>query len=137
MLGKLAQLPASERQQFLQNHPGLQTFLKNHPQVLSRAEANAAEAKPGVFDPNHPRVNEVNGREENQQQRIAQGDAAGTLTAGQNARLEHQENRIQSQETTDMDKHDGHLTKQEQRQLNREQNHESRRIYRDKHDDEK
>ncbi len=34
----------------------------------------------------------------------------------------------------DMAAHNGHLTKSEQRQLNREQNCTSRQIYKDKHD---
>jgi len=134
LLAKYAELPASEQQKFLQNHPQLQAFIKDHPQAVARAEANAAEAKPGVVDPNHPRVNEVNHREENQQQRIAQGDKAGTLNAAQTARLERQEKRIQGQETADMDQHGGHLTWREKHQLNKEENHESHEIAKDKHE---
>ena len=133
MLGRYAQMSPSEQQQFLQNHPQMAQFIQNHPKAVANAEANASEAKPSVNDPNHPRVNEVNQREENQQQRIAQGDSAGTLTPGQTNRIENKENKIQSQETTDMDKHDGHLTRREDHQLNREENHVSRRIYDDKH----
>jgi hypothetical protein len=134
MLAKYAQMSPAERQQFLQTHGGLEKFIQNHPQAAGRAEANASEAKPSVVDPNHPRVNEVNRREENQQQRIAQGEASGTLSAGQAAKIEGQEQKIQSQETKDMGDHNGHLTKPEQRQLNHEENHTSHRIYRDKHE---
>jgi hypothetical protein len=133
MLAKYAQMSPAEQQQFLQTHAGLQRFTQNHPQTVARAEANASEAKPGVVDPGHPRVNEVNQREENQQQRIAQGVAAGTLSAGQAGKIEGQEAKIQSQETKDMDGDHGHLTKPEQRQLNREENHVSTEIYDDKH----
>jgi hypothetical protein len=134
LLGQYAQTPAAQQQQFLQSHPMLQQYVQSHPQAVARAEANAANARPGAVDPNHPRVNEVNQREENQQQRIAQGDASGTLTAGQTAKIEGEENKIQSQETADMDQHNGHLTKGEQGQLNREENRVSGQIYRDKHD---
>jgi hypothetical protein len=91
-------------------------------------------AGPGVVDPGHPRVNEVNTREQNQQDRIANGEKNGTLTPGQASRLEAQQQHIDNQEKADMAAHNGHLTKAEQRQLNREQNRASRRIYNDKHD---
>jgi len=135
MLARYAQMSPGEQQQFLQTHGPLQKFLQSHPQSVARAEANASEAKPGVVDPGHPRVNEVNRREENQQQRIAQGEASGTLSAGQAAKIEGQEQKIQSQETADMDAHNGHLTKPEQLQLNREENHTSAEIFNDKHGD--
>ena len=133
MLARYAEMSPSEQQKFLQTHPGLQKFVQSHPQAVARAEANASEAKPGVIDPKHPRVNEVNRREENQQQRIAQGDASGTLSAGQTAKIEGQEQKIQTQEAADMDAHNGHLTKPEQRQLNHEENRTSAEIFDDKH----
>jgi hypothetical protein len=99
----------------------------------AKAQSTTSGAGPGVYDPGHPRVNEVNGREQNQQDRIANGVKNGTLTPGQTANLERKEQRIDNQEKADMAAHNGHLTKGEQRQLNREQNHVSRQIYRDKH----
>ena len=97
-------------------------------------DSNTSAAGPGVVDPNHPRVNEVNGREQNQQDRIANGEKNGTLTPGQTAHLENREQHIENQEKADMAAHNGHLTKGEQNRLNREQNRTSRQIYRDKHD---
>jgi hypothetical protein len=94
---------------------------------------NTSGAGPGVVDPGHPRVNEVNGREQNQQNRIANGLQNGTMTPGQAAHVERQEQHIENQEKRDMAAHNGHLTKAEQNKLNREQNHTSREIYRDKH----
>jgi hypothetical protein len=90
-------------------------------------------AGPGVVDPGHPRVNQVNGREENQQQRIANGVKNGSLSPGETANLERRENHIQNEEKRDMAKNNGHLTKAEQNKLNRQQNHVSRSIYKDKH----
>jgi hypothetical protein len=98
------------------------------------AGAAVAQAGPGQDDPGHPRVNEVNTREQNQQDRIANGVKNGTMTPGQAAHVEHQEQHIENQEKRDMAAHNGHLTKAETRQLNKEQNHTSREIYRDKHD---
>ena len=72
-------------------------------------------------------------RKENQQQRIANGVKSGQLTPGETRRLERGEQRLQNNEKKDMAKDNGHLTKQDQRQLNREANHMSKRIYKDKH----
>jgi hypothetical protein len=94
---------------------------------------NTSGAGPGKVDPGHPRVNQVNGREQNQQKRIANGVKSGQLTPGETRRLERGEQRLQNNEKKDMAKDNGHLTKQDQRQLNREANHMSKRIYKDKH----
>jgi hypothetical protein len=95
--------------------------------------SNTSGAGPGVDDPNHPRVNQVNGREQNQQNRIANGVKDGQLTPGQAAHLEKGEQRLENNEKRDMAKDNGHLTKQDQRQLNHEENRMSNKIYKDKH----
>ena len=51
------------------------------------AAAAQPQAGPGHVDPGHPRVNQVNGRETNQQKRIANGVKNGKLTPGQTAHL--------------------------------------------------
>ena len=94
---------------------------------------NTSGAGAGQVDPGHPRVNQVNQRETNQQNRIANGVKNGQLTPGQTARLERGEQRLQNNEKKDMAKDNGHLTKQDRRQLNREANRMSGRIYKDKH----
>jgi hypothetical protein len=94
---------------------------------------NTSGAGPGKVDPGHPRVNQINRREQNQQNRIANGIKNDKLTPRQTARLERGEQRLQNNEKKDMAKDNGHLTKQDQRQLNREANHMSKRIYKDKH----
>lgn len=95
--------------------------------------ATSSETGPGIVDPGHPRVNEVNRREERQQDRIAQGIKSGELTPGEASRLEKGETCLQKQEAKDMAKNNGHLTKAEQEKLNREENRLSKRIHRDKH----
>jgi hypothetical protein len=95
--------------------------------------SNTSGAGPGHVDPGHPRVNQINARETAQQKRIGNGVKNGQLSPRQTAHLERGEQRIENQQKADMAKHNGHLTKPEQRQLNREQNHMSRRIYKDKH----
>ena len=83
--------------------------------------------------PDHPRVNEVNQRLDNQQARINQGLANGTMTGKQAARDEAHDANIAKRESVDEAKHNGHLTKGETRRLNRSENRNSRRIYRQKH----
>ena len=95
--------------------------------------SNTSGAGAGRVDPGHPRVNQVNSRETRQQQRIANGAKSGKLTPGQTARLERGEQRLQNNEKRDMAKDNGHLTKQDQHQLNREANRMSNRIAADKH----
>jgi len=101
--------------------------------AAAQTQSNTSGAGPGVDDPGHPRVNEVNQREQNQQDRIANGLKNGTMTPGQAAHVEKQEQHIENQEKRDMAKNNGHLTKAEQKQLNKEQNKTSKEIYRDKH----
>jgi hypothetical protein len=101
------------------------------------AQTNNSAAGPGVVDPGHPRVNQVNRREGRQQKRIANGVKNGTLTANQTSHLEKREGALQKRESADMAKHNGHLTKAEQKGLNRQENRISRSIYRDKKANEK
>jgi hypothetical protein len=93
---------------------------------------NTSGAGPGVHDPNHPRVNQINRREQRQQNRIANGIKNDKLNSKQATRLERGETRLQNKEKKDMAKDNGHLTRQNQRQLNRQANHMSRRIKKDK-----
>jgi hypothetical protein len=83
--------------------------------------------------PDHPRVNEVNQRLDNQQARINQGLANGTMTGKQAARDEAHDANIAKRESVDEAKHSGHLTKGETRRLNKSENRNSRRIYSQKH----
>ena len=99
----------------------------------SAQNPNTSGAGPGVYDPNHPRVNEINRREQNQQNRIANGVKSGQLTPREASRLERQENRLVRNEKRDMARDGGHLTKADQARLNREANHISREINKDEH----
>ena len=101
--------------------------------LAQTATSTASGAGAGVVDPGHPRVNQVNRRENRQQNRIANGVKNGSLSPQEASRLEHREARLQKTEQKDMAEHNGHLTKAEQRQLNRRENRISRGIHRDKH----
>ena len=76
MLRKLEGMTPDQRQQFLQTHPRLQQFVTNHPDIANNL-ANGSEAGPGIKDPGHPRVNEVNQREENRQSRHIHAEKHG------------------------------------------------------------
>ena len=76
---------------------------------------------------------DINQRKGAQQQRIAHGVGSGQLTAGETAHLEHQERGINREEHGMRAQDNGHLTKQDRHTLHHQQNQESRRIYRDKH----
>jgi hypothetical protein len=102
--------------------------------AAAQTSTNTSGAGPGVVDPGHPRVNEVNQREQNQQDRIANGLQNGTLNSKQAASLEKRETAVQNREKKDMAAHNGHLTKAEQKGINRQQNRISKSIYKDKHE---
>jgi len=101
--------------------------------AAAQTSTNTSGAGPGVVDPGHPRVNQVNGREQNQQDRIANGLKNGTLNSKQATNLEKRETNLQNREKKDMAAHNGHLTKAEQKGLNRQENRISKSIYKDKH----
>lgn len=71
-------------------------------------------------------------RDINQQKRIEQGEKSGQLTPKEAGRMEKQEGRIDKAEAkADAN---GHVSKKEAAHINRMQNRESKRIYRNKHD---
>jgi methionine-rich copper-binding protein CopC len=96
--------------------------------VIAPAAMIAQTPTPGAHDYN------INQRKVDQQDRIANGVKNGKLTAGQTARLEHQEAGINREERGMRAQDNGHLTKADRQTIHAQQNQESRRIYRDKHD---
>lgn len=97
------------------------------PSAAVFAQAPSVTTTPGQHDRN------INQRKGEQQERIAQGAKSGQLTAGETARLEHQEVGINREERGMRAQDNGHLTAQDRKTLHRQQNQESRRIQRDKH----
>jgi len=101
--------------------------------IAQTTTTSTAGAGPDAVDPGHPRVNQVNGRETHQQDRIANGVKNGSLSPKETANLEKREANVQSREQKDMAAHNGHLTKAEQNGINRQQNRISKSVYKDKH----
>jgi hypothetical protein len=96
--------------------------------VFATASVSTAFAAEGQWEKNHPRRAEVNDRLANQNKRINQEVKEGEISKGQAAKL-HREDRQVRQEERDMaSQNGGHITKQEQRTLNQQENGISRQI---------
>ena len=86
-----------------------------------------------TWQKNHPRRAEVNQRLANQNKRINQGVKNGTLTKDQATQLHKEDRQIRQEERDMASQNGGHITKQEQRTLNQQENKVSRQIYDEKH----
>ena len=76
---------------------------------------------------------EVGQRQRNQQERIAQGVRSGQLTAGETSHLEGHEAAVNHEIHNDRAANGGKLTPGEKAKVNRQENRNSARVYRDKH----
>lgn len=72
-------------------------------------------------------------RKENQQKRIANGVANGSLTPEETAKIEHQESKLNKEVRTDGQANGGNLPNNQKKRVNQQQNRLSRELYRDKH----
>ncbi len=88
--------------------------------TLSFAESNWAK--------NHPRRHQVNARLNNQNKRINEEVKEGDLTKAQGAKLHREDHQIRQEERLMASQNGGHITKQEQRTLNQQENAVSRQI---------
>jgi len=93
--------------------------------ILAGAGGASAET---AWQRHHPRRVEVNHRLANQNRRIHQERREGEITGAQARELHAQDRGIRAQERFDASHHGGHLTRAEQRRLNREENGVSREI---------
>jgi hypothetical protein len=79
-----------------------------------------------------PRIDE---RQEKQQERIERGVQKGQLTKKEAQRLEKGQQRVESLEEKAMQ--DGKVTKREKRRIEKAQDTQSRRIHKERHDEQK
>jgi hypothetical protein len=103
-------------------------------------EHTAGQDRNQLASNNHGRpgtaaMDSVNGRAYNQQGRIAQGVRSGQLTPHETANLEHRESNINHEVAADRRANGGKLTPAEHRQVARQQNQASKKIYQDKHNE--
>jgi hypothetical protein len=102
--------------------------------LLTGGLSTAAFAQAATVVPGHPRVNEVDQRLTNQQNRINAGVADGQVSEKQAAHDATRDAKIATQASKDEAANGGHLTKGEQHRLNRRLNHNSGKIYKQRHD---
>jgi hypothetical protein len=76
---------------------------------------------------------EVENRIHHENARIDQGVHNGSLTYGEYRRVDGRLDQIQAERNRDLRRDDGHLTRSQDRTLNRQENNLSGRIYFDKH----
>jgi hypothetical protein len=98
--------------------------------ALALGSATAVMAQATSADPGHPRINEVEQRIQNQQDRVDKGVSDGQITAKQATKDDAKLAREQNSLNQDAAKNGGHITKAEQRNLNRRLNKGSRTIHR-------
>jgi hypothetical protein len=93
--------------------------------VVGSVTAFAAETQ---WQKDHPRRAEVNGRLANQNKRINQEVKEGEMTKAQAAKLHKDDRQIRKEERAMASQNGGHITKQEQRTLNQQENAVSRQV---------
>ena len=98
--------------------------------ALSLSLSGMAMAQTATPDPGHPRVNEVQDRINNQEARVDKGISDGQINAKQAARDDAKLAREQNSLNKDMAGDKGHITKKEQKNLNKRLNKGSATIHR-------
>ena len=95
--------------------------------VFAATVAGSAMAA-GDWKKDHPRRAQVNKRLNNQNQRINQEVREGEMSKGKAAKLKREDRQIRQEERAMASQNGGHITKQEQRTLNQQENAVSRQI---------
>lgn len=83
------------------------------------------------------RPHHIQQRKHNQQARIHEGVKSGELTKGEAKHIEKQEHALNKEERQMRKENGGKLTAADRAKLNRQQNHLSKEIYKDKHNNKK
>ena len=89
------------------------------------ASSALAETK---WEKNHPRRDQVNDRLANQNKRIHQEVKEGEMSKAQAAKLHKEDRQVRNEERAMASQNGGHITKQEQKTLNRQENAISKQI---------
>jgi|HubBroStandDraft_1064217.scaffolds.fasta_scaffold08668_3 hypothetical protein len=109
--------------------------LTNQERQQVNGEQNAASRQ--IYRDNHNAntiaPNEVNQREANQEQRIANGERSGQMTSGEAARAQNTQSNIAQQTHNDRTANGGALNQQQKQQINHEQNKASKQIHQENH----
>jgi hypothetical protein len=89
------------------------------------ASGAIAETK---WEKNHPRREQVNNRLANQNKRIHQEVKAGEMSRAQAAKLHKEDRQVRREERAMASQNGGHITRQEQKTLNQQENAISKQI---------
>ena len=95
---------------------------------ISLAGAATTAFAETTWEQNHPRRDQVNDRLANQNRRIHKEVAEGEMSKGQAAKLHKDDRQIRREERMMASQNNGHITKQEQKTLNQQENAVSRKI---------
>jgi hypothetical protein len=90
--------------------------------------SGAALAQDTQWQKDHPRREQVNSRLENQKDRIDAKVANGTMSKAKAAKLKKQDSQIRKEEKLMASQNGGHITKQEQKTLNQQEDAVSKKI---------
>ena len=97
--------------------------------ALSLAGAvTSSYAQESQWDKDHPRRDQVNDRLANQNKRIDAKVADGKMSQAEAAKLHKNDREIRQEERDMAAQNGGHITKQEQKTLNQQENKNSRKI---------
>ena len=113
------------------NHMKLNLFTLAVAALIASGPAFAQQSQPQT-QPNRPAPT-ISQREQNQQNRVANGIDSGQMTAGETKNIESRESNLNREVRDDRSADNGHLTQQERQQINHQQNNLSHSIYQDKH----
>ncbi|HEY4358289.1 MAG TPA: hypothetical protein VGN16_21260 [Acidobacteriaceae bacterium] len=105
----------------------------NFKHIALAAALVALPASAALAQTTHSERHHIAQRKVNQQGRIAQGVRSGQMTPRETAHVERQEGAINREEHAMRAQDNGRLTAGDRHVLAHQQNAESRRIYRDKH----
>jgi len=109
-------------------HCATGTILTSIVFITGLALGDSTSALAGQWAKDHPRRAEVNSRLENQNRRIDKERKEGEITKGQAQELHHEDHQIRQEERDMASQNGGHITKQEQKTLNQQENAVSRQI---------
>ena len=129
--GVMARPTADERLAMSERHVQWTSEQISHQRFARQDRANWASENHG--NPAHPASTSVNARQVRQQNRVGNGVQSGQLTKGETSRIERNEAAIHREVRSDRAANGGRLTPEEHRQVEHQQNMESRQIYREKH----
>ncbi|MDQ2753744.1 MAG: YXWGXW repeat-containing protein [Bacteroidota bacterium] len=129
--GVTATPTAEERTAMNEHHIQPTTEQLSHQATAGKNRNQFASVNHGA--PATTAMDKVHGRNFNQQGRISNGISSGRLTTGETKNLENREANTNNEARRDKAANGGHLSNNQQNQINQQQNKTSRAIYNDKH----